>query len=649
MKPISINRNLIIGFAALTVFILQNPFCILLPGTGDADSSWTLGLEWGWQKGLSIGDDIIFTYGPLHFLFLGVVDLGNQEALIAKSLIFAGLRLTALLLYVYALASMLRSQRFADRSWLEKVAIILAAIVVAVIPSHLTENLSIICVFILHRQIFDRRSVYCRQNVVAIILLAFLLAVLGLIKFSFTILAATLIIVGCVGFIINRRSRLIPLLISAFALFTVALWLLAEQPLTALPHYYSRGFQIAAGYSEGMMYNHRTESLLFYVVAVAFVPLCIYIFLRLLLKIKTLFREFFFCFMLAPVVFLAFKEGFVRMDLWHIYYFLSGMLPFAVFLLIFFIASSVGKRLKRQFAVLLCVDILLMFPLYFYAKDARFPVLATDPHPFSTLVSPDNDRTENFRRDIRSNNPPLSPEMLNGIGQNPVDIFPFDISLLWAYDLNWTPRPDFQSYAVVTSVPDSLNSMNFHGSNAVDRVIYIWKAFDGRYPAFYEPEVFRALLENYEPVTADSVYLLLAKKSRLTDYKYNTIAKGRSRMGELITVPDVGNRPLYCNIDIKPNLAGSLANLFYKTDFIFFNLFVEGESEPVRHTFTRRLGGDGLFVSTCIGNVSEFCEALIGNYQRRIEKLQFFTDHSNLFFEDEFEYEFYTATADEIP
>ncbi|MDR2057286.1 MAG: hypothetical protein LBP83_03200, partial [Dysgonamonadaceae bacterium] len=222
-----------------------------------------------------------------------------------------------------------------------------------------------------------------------------------------------------------------------------------------------------------------------------------------------------------------------------------------------------------------------------------------------------------------------------------VDVFPYDIALLYAYDLNWSPRPVFQSYSAYTPVLDQINASHFEKDNAPDNILYSYASIDKRYPLFDEPAVFRTLLKNYEVQTLDN-YLILQRRTEKITYDSIPVGSGICPIGTLIDIPQCPGQHIYCNIDISTHFGGKLISLFYKPAFIYIDFYIKEQPEPIEYTFIRRLGTEGLFISKYVTDLSDICSIFEGNYEQDIAKIRIRVNH-NFSYKPDMKYEFYAA------
>jgi hypothetical protein len=471
-----------------------------------------------------------------------------------------------------------------------------------------------------------------------IILNVILLNIICLIKFSYTIATLTLIGIAIFGLIYQKKAKFIIYFLILFALFNISFWLLCGQSLLDLPGYYFYGFEISSGYTEAMQINNYANEIHFGIFALLVLAI-LACFSLLFFFVKKDFYHAFSLFILLPILFMSFKEGFVRPD-GHVIAFFSQLFPIILAFILFFTTEDVPLPYKRilQLFTILIIPITASVIVH---KDQR-NWASEEKCPSLCFLFPNTERIKDYKQSIRDFYPPLPLAFLEQNQDKKVDIIPWDISLLFAYDLNWSPRPVIQSYSAYTPTLDSLNTQHFRGNQAPDNVVYYWMCLNKYYPLFEEPIVFRTLLENYNVQQLDNHYLILQHQKEKRLYDYTQINSGVGRIGTPIDVPQLPGQHIYCKLKISTNLFGKVANLLYKSTHVKIQLFLKGQTKPVEYIFKRRLGLDGFFISKHATGLHDVYDIFGENYEQDIEKIKIEV-HPNIFHKQDIEYEFYSS------
>ena len=203
---------------------------------------------------------------------------------------------------------------------------------------------------------------------------------------------------------------------------------------------------------------------------------------------------------LCWVLFLIFKHGFVRAD-GHVALFAS-LAPFLIALCCTRATHRAAQT--RCFLGYLCALTVIM--VGFSTNNIGLPgttltrtlapsVVLSRWVEWSNPIQYQAKRTQESATQLATVKFPAALRKL--IGDRPVDVVPYEVSLVAANHLNWKPRPVFQSYAAYTQFLDDAN-FNSLSKRERDYIIYSFTTIDWRHPFFDEPKTFFSLFCNYQ-------------------------------------------------------------------------------------------------------------------------------------------------------
>jgi hypothetical protein len=637
INQLIISKKKFVVIFSVLIFIIQYPFYVAILSDG-IDPSWLLGLKWASLKGLVFGRDIAFTYGPLYFLNFFPVNFGHYPSLLLEEFIFWIVSFAVILLVVYQFAGLIYKKPWKDYSAMDGILIILGLAFFAFLPLHLPETILVLNCLLFTRLIFEIE--YSKANkkkyLSNILLNATLFTIVCLIKFSYTTVALVIIFIALIGLIYQRKAKFILYIIPSFIIIYLVSWVLCGQALSALPGYFYYGFELSSGYTEALM-----KSGLYYELnygLFAFIVLLFTGISSLFFFIKKDFYSALILFFTLPLLFMAFKEGFVRADggdNGHFIHYFLQLFPILLFLLIFMVEKPSFRYKTAEQLLLICIlSIATAVIIRHYQKGE------VKKYPLAKLYFKKNHVLET-KKLIQEAYPALPEEFLQQAKNKTVDIFPWDISLLYAYDLDWIPRPVMQSSAY-TPVLDRLNASHFEKNNAPDNIIYTYQSLDNHYLLFDDPAVFRTLLKNYKTQSQNDDYLILQRRQEKTNSDSIPVGGGSCPIGTLIDVPQRPGQHVYCNIDISIHFGGKLISLLYRPAFISIYFYIKGQIEPVEYGYVRRMGADGLFVSKYAADLSDVYCIFEGDYEQDIEKIKIEVK-GNSSYESDMKYEFYAV------
>ena len=285
---------------------------------------------------------------------------------------------------------------------------------------------------------------------------------------------------------------------------------------------------------------------------------------------------------------------------------------FLIFLLIFTFLIF-GKRLWKVIPIFL-VLILLALPfkttdgalslrekIAYNLRESNKAIAVILPDKYIAKQNADKEEIKVIFKDYED-----AIKMINK--SDTVDIFPWEIVVPYVFDLNWSPRPVFQSCTVYNKELNTINAEHFKGEKAPSKIIYTIGSIDERYAIFDEPLVFQELLKNYKFIYSDieGIGVLEKKSAGDKNFEESGISNLNAKFNQVIDVPKVNNGYIFCKIDIKQNIYGRIRNLFYKGGYMWMKFYFEDNTkEPITKKIVRENGKYGFYISNYIENISD--------------------------------------------
>jgi hypothetical protein len=518
--PRWLDRPWVTALFGLVVAVVTWDAAPVVPVPG-LDASWILGLNMAAASGLDHGTQFVFTYGPLGFLEEPLVVNGGLAALSAVYLLAMRAALAASLLWA------------ARRSFGWFAAVVLAVVVAAIAPRAIGSVplalATVWCLVALQDQDggprwTSRLVVYGGGALAALEVLVKLnvgLAILAL------VIVTTLALPG-------DRARNALRLVGAFLATYAVLWFASGQGIGNLDDYVRSSFQVVSGYSEAM--QRDAPAVAWDWVAALAVGLATLAATAFAAARVPVVRRVAMLIVVGLLVFSLEKFAFVRHEAGSVAAFFEGLLP--VWLALRWRGAT---RLVPWAAV--AVIALLYFTAAKGAADFTIrPGLGIDQ--LRTLLVPgDRGRArDDARADLRATYG-VDPRIIERIGDAPVDVRPWEIGLIWAYELNWRPLPVIQDYQAYTPELDRLNARALESEDG-PRFILRHAGYgndprvglDGRFTTFDAPLEIRTMLCDFRPaLTAGSYQLLVRARDRCGEER--PLGTATAAYGEEITVP----------------------------------------------------------------------------------------------------------------
>jgi hypothetical protein len=603
------------------ILILTLPVAGINPAPG-LDNSWIVALNLAFSRGMQLGKDIVFTFGPLGFLFLpGFCNVNHW--IIAY---FCCLSVHfVLVLLVFLLLSKIAGS---------KLSFLLGSASLFFIMPFLALDYKLILIAFLLLNIVLTSQVNSRQAWSLVLITSLCMAFASSIKFSAIISSVAIIIPSALIFMYRQQFINLVIFILSYLLAYMGIWILAGQRVANLIPYFRNSLELSAGYNQAMSLEGEGLQLTAGVAGICF--------FYLLFVYGMITKKWRMLVLLSPFlgfVFITFKHGFVRQDA-HISLWFSTIL-FLFGWIYLACKQELPKLWRGLFLILYCITAFFVVtqPSDIISQNVS-QRLYSNRVALKILDSSSAYRQEllaECKKQLQSEFQ-LDSSIVDYIGKNRIDIIPWEINLLFAYDMNWSPRPVFQSYSAYTQTLDLLNAACYE-KNAPDMLFYEIGAIDGRYAVFDEPATFREILIHYEPLPGG---VLLKKKEQPAAFQNHTVSTIESRIGQAIEIPKTKGF-LFAKVSMEYSLLGKAATIAYKGDRMEVQLATDQGIFVYR--FIPSTAKNGLFLSSHISTNQDLLNVLTGKFDKTIHALRF-TTTKPWFYKDNIKVEFFEMQPD---
>lgn len=541
------------------------------------DDGWRFGLNAALARHLIFGRDIIFTFGPYGVVYTDLYDPATDGLAMAAGLLLAlsanaGLALLAAGWRVWialALAASFNAFILRDPIFLALPACFVALASVARAP----------------------------RTALAVTFagLAASLGLLVLVKGTFAAASASAICAGALALVLRGRY-LLGLAVCLIAPATTLLaWLLAGQPLGALPSFLHAQSRIVAGYTEAMSLQGPAWQVWAYLAAAGTL---------LLLNLRSLHAQGSAGLVLGAysslLLFLAFKAGFVRHD--------GHAAAAAGSLVVLGAVMAMTGSGWRPLAGL-GVAMLAAIPIYRQA-------LHIGPRTFMLAASSNVqaagagllervDGGHALRRDYEAALAAIRDRYPLPKLRGTTDIYSYGQSILLANGLDWAPRPVLQSYSAYEPDLEADDARHLTGPSAPENVIFSVASIDDRLPSLDDGPSWLPLLFDYAPemMWGDAAILHRVPTTETGGALLGPTAARTARLNEEIALPP-GEKPLWAEVDVAPTLAGRALSALFKPPPLMIRMsFAGGVVRTFR--FISGMGRAGFLMSPLVGTAAQ--------------------------------------------
>jgi hypothetical protein len=585
-----------------------------------------IGINWAVKIGLQWGRDIIFTFGPLGYLDRPIsVDYDLMKMSMFLRIFLHFLYFFSIFMFtIHSTAKAKGARRFAS--------LLLMSVIAFFFSPPLDYKLPLSVMLLLYVVLSNGKLSF--PYLALSVALSFLSSLAVLIKFSAAINIFFIFVLAICGLFLIRshasvqKSLLLVTSISLTLLFTMILWHISGQNLAFLPEYIKYSIDLSNGYNDAMALAGELWHVYVALVALAVLSAA---FVYAAVTRRSDLSSFFV--LNLGIVFMAFKHSFTRHDL-HVYNFFSVYPTIFAMLLILFIngKSTVDLKSTKLHKAILYSKSLMLIVLMTTSYAVAFPdiirgstdITKTIPYYIDAynLIANATYMKELFDSNKKavSSQYVVNPQTLSLIDNRSIDIFPWDVALVWSYDLNWSPRPIFQSYSAYTSQLDKLNSNHFEEENSPEMVLYSYNSIDGRYPLFDDPETLRTVLCNYEYLGTNGEFVILEHKSRdLVSNSTRELGAVNGKIGEVIQVPQVSDGYVFGYVDLDYSTLGRLMKIVYKPSAAYIQFKFKDGSQSPKFRLIPDIARNGILVSQYVSDASDLSQIFQGEIAENVE------------------------------
>jgi hypothetical protein len=569
------------------------------------DASWAHALSMAHSQGLSFGRDLVFTFGPLGYMFYPVP--GDVSAVSAFSyvwLVYAGF-LASLLVIWRALGTRLPVLV----SWI--------ALSFAMLLSQLPfERMQVCFLGVVVAAIVSEQTKAGRFPTGAAVA-GTVSGVMLLFKTNEGIAAVATFYALLLWFVVERRGEWravrnrLALLAGCPLLSFLIGYVCVEHNITSLWAYVTGSLRIALGYSEAMSYPGPTQE-----AALAAVSLFT---LLLIIPAATLVRgpALWLLPTCAMAGFFAFKSGVVRQDESH-----SALLHFK-FAVTALLLLVVVKRWPQQLLLSLYVGVSLAYGTFSYKQAApmqwqiaKSRLTLAGSVPGTIWDGPvGNFRKhwelavtwDRFRKYVSDQLRPLKvdPDTARIVATGTVDVVPSELDIIPANNWSWKPRPVIQSYSAYAPALDLLNAQHLASTTSAEYVLMHWTDIDGRHPLLDDGASWRALFDHYDIVRSLPEFLVLRRRASPRFRGPNALCSQAATWNSDIQLPFTGSKDyVVMRADIQKSAWGVARGFLFRNSPVFL-VATYGSGQQVRWRVTRGNLVDGAFIGVLPQNLED--------------------------------------------
>lgn len=573
------------------------------------DPSWTITLNYANLKELVWGEEFVFTYGPLSYL---------------STRFGWGVNKMDFLLYdLFVFFNFFSIFFFSIKKATKKIfPVLLVFLTCLILPDFFRGANSIVLlvflIFWLKISMLNPKWYYFLPQFVLLFLMFY-------IKFNTGLVSFILFYSGLLYLFFNSNNKKIYLFIVGI---TPLILILLSAPVfnVKLWPYIINGIEMVKGYNQ-IMYLDRAISD-YHLFAVLIILIVLFLFFKIFYQEKkqNLHYNLTIFFLISSVIYVLFKQGFVRADNGHI-------TDFYIYICLILLMSYTYLNLRsKKILNPLLITCFIISGYFTFAKnktsiDFKLKFIK------SQYVDGFNNFTPTSGVKLFPNNNQLPVSIKKRIGKKTVDIFPWNSYLLFENKMNFSPRPVFQSYTAYTAKLEELNFTHYNSSKAPQFVLYDYDSIDYRYPLYDESKVNLVITRNYEVVDTFSIQnrkmLLLEKKK---EFKPIKLLKSRE-YAMILESNFVPQKNIYYEVEIYSSILGKFVSLAHHSPEISLSINSEKDFE---FKTSQSLLKSGLFLEKFINSTNDFSDIINGQNNNLDNSINYITfkPMNSIFFKD---------------
>ncbi len=629
-QPARRSRSVWAAAWVIGVFVLCPGRLTIGVGGDPLGSSFVATLEQGLNSGLHWGSQVVWTYGPFGALDF---NLGTEPRILFITLL---VRLLTHVVFLSLLATVFWYRKVPP--WLWVASGLCFFVLAAAGPLELNTECVLIGAVTTWLALSVDRPLAFRWRLALMSFGGIALALASLDKISDTLDAVGILLVVTVHSVLVRRHlRAAAAGWASWLAGWLLLWMLAGQRLQDIPPFARTAFELISGYSSAMANGAAS-----WVTLLAALIVASLFGATVLLTVRRRPELALATALSTAVVFLLFKEGFVRADPIHIDWFLVPSVYMLVTLAAIALTgpttSTPERGLKtatqhrdRSPVVLASATGVAVVALLVAA--ATYPQLVSSwsftdrvagyGGALASILSPGQReavRAEDLTHLAALYGVPAT--ILDKVRGGTVDVLPWFNAAPLVYGVPGAQQPVMQSYSAYTSYLDGLDAAFFAGPNAPDFILISYLPIDERLLQFDEPLVVRALMDDYrvDPLS-NGAYVLLDRHPRPARPPDTPLSDECVSIGQQVTVPQLPSERVYAHVRVSLSALGFIRGLAYRPHVLYITITTLDHSVPLEASQTRTFrfvsgtAGDGLLVSGLATDPYGLARLLAGKVQ----------------------------------
>lgn len=621
------NNNLILGkylIGALTLAVLM---VFNLPWgpeyfSYDIDSSWIFALHEAFVKEWQFGQEVVWHYGPMGFLYAKHYHPDTYFHMFVWYLVLSAVFFSA----IYTIIT--KSHKNPN---------LLALPIIAIIASQSYDAFFLVfpVLFFVHSLFIDDKN-----NVPINWILVLACAFISHIKISYLLLSVFIIFVVQIYILINKRS--LPDFLLGFVFSYLIIWFLLGQSLANLPGFIYGAIEHGRGFGAAMAFpDMPVLALVFYIIG----ALLFTIFVRKSIismsknKGKNSLANF-TAVLMTGIFLLGLKSGFLIGNDSHIFEAVA-LFIITILLLRDFFFAGLGKNDKTVLMVYSGIVVFCLIIAMHSEKNknevAKFIGIINTASSISDslVVEERKEYTAAEKHAFALSQIRKRATLLALRGKT--DLYNNNQIALFASGANYVPRPVMQSYHTFTPHLANLNKKHLTSDKAPENIIFNIDAVMNHYPSVDDAISWPELLTRYDVIRINNQFIYLQKIAEPRKYEITKLDTIYTNFNEEMSIDEnLAGKAIWANVEITPTIIGRLASFFLRNASVDIK-FVTRSGYVRTNRIIPAVASEGFLLSPLVDNQVQYAvlaregaqglkNLALGNLSIQLENDNWFND-----------------------
>ncbi|MFC5531028.1 hypothetical protein [Cohnella yongneupensis] len=602
------------------------------------DPSWHNALDYAIKNNFQFGDDIVFTYGPLAPYFMNSFASELFWYKVVFSLILSGI--VSIQLFGIGMQAGILSTIFLATGFVLNAGDD---------TFYFSCQIGMLLLLILYRNSNAIRTIIIISSVI-------ILSVFGYIKFTYFLTSIFILVLMAIVLFLQKNKISTYLVLFSFAISQFLIWMLSGQNLSNWFSYMKYSWQYSNGYSDAMSLVGSNTTIVVGLLLAFLLCICV-IYKVMLVKYRENYSFLLFFLSIVGIGFIAWKEGYVRHDLHYTQFFMYLIVApaFVIVLLknfrdsnksvegriivsLKFMDNKNEKLIKTGHLRICCLVMISVISIMtinyaFYKNFLSFELvrgkITVTKSNLSNLFHLKEHLASLEAQTVAYQLANEIPKIKAIVQEDTIDIYNYNQSRLISNNLNWVPRPAFQSYAAYTSGLLKINEKHILQKPS-EYVLFSNETIDNRLPLLDDNLWVRSLFHRYTPIFNDKGYLLFKRDDNVHALpKLDIVAERNVKFNEEFTLPNLSN-PLYITAQFEETLKGKLGTLLFKPPIVEIVVTLEDQQSRTFRIIPEMISEPTLISSVLMGN-KDVLKFLSGQNINKVVSVKFQVKNSSFY------------------